>query len=421
MHRPLVRWAQLALIVTLVVFVAGPSTAGAATQPVLRSLTVGHPYLVLTGPQIRVIRARIKAHRQPEASAWSTFLRGRVRAAMSAKPRVFHGPFRGGDIHAAFDNTLTPQGSYSRDLGIAWVVTGKRAYAAKARAFIVAWAKGNTPTNLSAYRSLDTGQMQAPGAFSLAYAYDLTYNARVYSTADRAAIRSYFRRFIAALKNDMTTISSDPLIRSNSTQRRPYVWDSSLSYRFIDGILGGDFSMLEDAAVVAMAADIGDRATIAWAFTNPHNVLRVPNTLAHALTPTNSGDGMGRKPAPQSHIYKGNISGRGGTLDYCTYSDRLASVLADLGQHLGYRTLTTYGTRLRASWLYLGRFFGPGAVRSPNPHDVVNRKADVPRFALAYHEFGTLRFLAIVRSRARASYYEPQLLGPMTLTHYGAH
>lgn len=422
MHRPFVARTALATLSVSLLITFMPATASAVTGPALRPLTAGHPYLVLTGPQIRTIRSRIKAHRQPEAAAWSTFVSGRVRMAMSAKLHVLRGPFRGsGDIRSAFTKTLTADGSCARDLAIAWILSGKRAYAARARMFLLAWAKGNTPTTLRDYDSLDTGQVQCPGGFSLAYAYDVTYNSGVYSTADRTAIVSYFRRFIAALKNDMTTMSGDPLVKANSPERRPYLWNSALTYRFIDGILGGDFSMLEDATAVAMAADIGDRATVSWAFANSHNVLRVPNTLTHALVPANSGDGMGTTPAPQSHIYKANISGRGGTLDYCTYNDRLASVLADMGQHLGYGTLSTYTTRLRASWLYLAKFFGPGALRSPNPYDSVNRGVDLPRFALAYHEFSGSRLLAVVRSGARTSYYEPQLLGPVTLTHSGAH
>jgi hypothetical protein len=428
----LVRPGVLSLIVlALLVAPAFASTAAGHSAKKIHAITVrrvavmyaatGHPFLILRADDITAIRARIAAGQEPQASAWSTFANGRLRAAMKVSPAEYTGPFRGGDIHATFDNTLTPQGSYCRNVAIAYALTGDETYAIKARNFLVTWARGNTPTSLADYDSIDTGQMQAPGAFSFAYAYDLTYNSPAYSPSDRAAIASYFTRFIAALRNDMTTISNDPMIRSNSQQRRPYPWNAGLTYRFIDGMLGGDFSMLEDAAVAAMAADIGDQATMDWVYADSGNVLRVSNTLDHALTPSNDGDDMGTNPAPQSHIYKAAISGRGGTLDYCTYNDRIASVLCELGQNLGYDTMTVYQGRLRTSWLYLAKFFGPGALHSPNPYDRVNTSVDVPRFAIAYRDLGDSQLTRVLDSGSRQSYYESQLLGPVTLTHSVTH
>ena len=70
----------------------------------------------------------------------------------------------------------------------------------------------------------------------------------------------------------------------------------------------------------------------------------------------------------------------------------------------------------------MGKFFGPGAEPNFNPTDVVHLDTILPRFALAYHEFGTQHFLDILNSgtaetATRDTYYEPQLLGPVTVTH----
>ncbi len=406
-------------------FVNGPTTRWTrpATRPVVPAaapaLPAVHPFLILTADQAARIRARIAAQLQPEYGAWTTFLGGRVRVALAATPNVYPGPFRGGDpdIHTVFDNTLTPDGSFTRNLAIAYALTGDEKYAAKARQFILAWAHGNTPSDLTTYDSCDTGQMQSPGAFSLAYAYDLTYDSPLWSTGDRAAVAAYFTKFIAALRNCEKETSGDQAVRSGSTRRIAYGWDSSLTIRYTDTIIGGDFSMLMDAAIAAMAADVGDTATVYRVYGDKDNVLRVDNTLDHSLTSKNDGDKMGTTPAPQSHIYKSAIKGRGGTLDYCTYNARLGSTLAEMGENLGYGTLTTYRERLRATWLYLAKFFGPDALHSPNPYDSVNASVDVPRFAQAYSELGDPRLLDVLDSGNRANYYESQLLGPVTLTH----
>jgi hypothetical protein len=73
---------------------------------------------------------------------------------------------------------------------------------------------------------------------------------------------------------------------------------------------------------------------------------------------------------------------------------------------------------LRRSWVYLSRFFGDEAVSSPNPGDQVDLVACLPRFVPAYEAVRAPRLLAVAASGDEAGYYEPQFLGPVTLTHW---
>jgi hypothetical protein len=100
-----------------------------------------------------------------------------------------------------------------------------------------------------------------------------------------------------------------------------------------------------------------------------------------------------------------------------SYNARLATLLFDLSKRLGRPLGSEYQARLATSWLYLARFFDPGARRSPNPQDIVNAATCLPRFAPAYQDVGQPRLLEVLQAGDRASYYEPQFLGPVTLTH----
>jgi hypothetical protein len=97
---------------------------------------------------------------------------------------------------------------------------------------------------------------------------------------------------------------------------------------------------------------------------------------------------------------------------------RALDVLVSMAKHIGWNASKVADARqkLLASWNYLGDFFGPNAAAPFNGQDHINLDASLPRFALAYREFGGTRFLNILESGDRSQYSEPQLLGPVTLT-----
>ncbi len=154
-----------------------------------------------------------------------------------------------------------------------------------------------------------------------------------------------------------------------------------------------------------------DTATLAWPF-DPANPLSFDAALSHSLQSANDGDGLGTAPAPQSHIQKKV------TLDYCTYNTRIADVMAEEGQDWGYGTLDKWRAALTTTWRWQAQFFGPGAIASPNPTDVVNSGVDVPRFGIAPRAIGADPEVSrVIASGTPSRFYESRLLGPVTLTH----
>jgi len=380
----------------------------------------GHPFLVMDQTRIDGIRARIAASHAPEAAAYREFITHWATPALSATPEVFAGPYRGvEDWNTVFD-TLNRDGATARNLALAYAFSGEARYATKCREFLVAWARGNTPTTQQDADMNDIGYHQSFGAFSFAYAYDLTYNSTVYSAADRAAIAAYFTAFVDAIKTSNDKIANDWCVL-NPQATATYPWDASKHYHRIDTYVGGDAALLGQAARLAMAAVIGYQSAVDGILNESSYVLNLTRMLQSALTPENMGDGVVGHPNPVPHvyIYATYTAGRGGMLDYMTYNTRACSVLVDMAENLGWAKakVASAHTKLYASWSYFARFFGPNAETNPNPMDVVNTGANLPRFTLAFNEFGDQRFLDIVNSGDRSHYYEPQLLGPITLTH----
>jgi hypothetical protein len=383
-----------------------------------------HPILLLTQPQIADIRRRIAQGVEPQASAWRYFANSALATAMAAGPNVYGGPYRGGSTAQA-RLALAPigtDGAEARDLGIAYAMTGDATYAAKAREFLVAWAQHNVPTTIGDYNSMNTGQLQAPGDFSFAYAYDLTYDSRVYTSADRAAIASWFARSIAALQGCLApTLNSYFFLHPDTTPpyAGTYDWNHALHYSEYDAlVVGADFPVLIQTASLAMGAMIGDTAVEQTIMNDPANPLNITKMEASALTPHNDGDGTGTDPVPQEKIYKAYADGRGGMFDYMTYNTRTFSVIVDMAANLGWGAdqVSAARAKLHTSWSYIARYFAPGARPDFNPTDHINLAACLPRFALPWSEFGDARFAQVLQAGPWQTYYEPQLLGPVMVT-----
>ena len=395
-----------------------PTVTPSPTPTVTPIPNAAHPRLVLTADDILAIRAAIAKGEEPVSSSYRSFMQWLLPSALQDSPNVYLGPYTGGDLSTmrqVFDR-LSIDGGRARDVGIAYALTDNESCAAKTREYLMAWATGNTPTSYNDAPMSDTGQLQSYGAFSFAYAYDLTYNSSVYSDADRAVITSYFRRFASALQTCHADTLDSPQMNYPDDYSGTYTWDSSKHFSIYDWYVGSNFVLLIQAASLGLAYDADDQQMLDVIMTDQTNVLRVDNAIKHALSPRNDGDGQGTTPVPQVQVLKQYVEGRGGMFDYMTYSTRIAGVLVQMGDNLGY-DMTTSRARLRTSWTYMARFFGPGAQPNFNPLDQVNLDACLPRFALAYKEFGDQRFLDILRSGYWPDYWEPQLLGPIMVTH----
>src|SRR5450756_2525488 len=204
------------------------------------------PSLVLTAQDSAAIRARIAAGEEPWASAWRELVGRWADPALAQQPQVERGPFTGGiDVHEAFLH-LDTDSRAARNLAIAYALSGDLRYAQRAHDFLVAWSRDAEPTRLRDYDSPDTGQLQSWGAFSFAYAYDLTRGHGLYSPEESAAVQDYFTRFTVALREAADRLAADPSIGTDL--RLPYEWSPKLTYRFEDRVIGGTFAMALDLA-----------------------------------------------------------------------------------------------------------------------------------------------------------------------------
>ncbi len=411
----------------LLLFSAGCGDGDATHAPAAASETLSpppspaaladawQPRIVLTPGEIDAIRARLEQGDEPWASAWRHFRDDYVARALSDPAPVEPGPYRGrGEIHDAF-RALDTASRRARDLAIAYAVTGDEDYGKRARDILVEWAAEAEPTRPRHYRSLDTGQLQSWGAFSFAYAYDLTRGGELYSEADERLIDDYFARFIVALREALEELAHDPSVGTD--WRRPYEWSETLTYRFEDRVIGGTFSLAIQNALVALAIETGDDGTLDAVLADPANPLRADRAIRHALRPDNDGDGRIAGSAPQVAILKTYRPERGGTVDYMTYNARLATLLCEATESVTPELGRSSRAMLRTSWLYLARFFGHDARPSPNPTDHVDLRACLPRFVPAAQAVRDPRLTDVLRWGDEARYYEPQFLGPVTLTH----
>jgi hypothetical protein len=350
-------------------------------------------------------------------------MHGPVPRLMSGRPDVYKGPYTGIDIDTqrrVFGRHWT-DGSNARDLAIAYAISGRSKYAAASRRYLVAWAKGSTPTRWVDSPMPDTGQLQSYGFFSFAYAYDLTFRSGVYSLADRRAIKAYLRAGTAALQscNQFDVQRAKTAVAEALDER--YDWTPDLRRSRYDDYVGGDFAVLVQAASLACARVTDNGAVVRRILYHRSFLFNLSHMLAHGLTPANQGDGVAGHPSPVPaiYIYANPVDGRGSGMDYMTYNVRVLHVMVDMAQRSGWTPSKVAAARakLEKSWAYLGRFFGPGAEPLANPNDSINYGACLPRFALPYRSFGGQHYRDILLSRESSGYYEPQLLGPVSLTH----
>jgi len=369
--------------------------------------------LIMTPQDVSELRARVAAGTEPYASAWSYFRDGRAKSALNATPNVDVGP-----TTTSSYVKLDTDSRYARNLAVAYACTGDAKYASKARAFLVAWASGNHPAPYSYTKDYQGGYHQSYGAFSFAFAYDLTRDSGVYSAGDDATIQAWFRTWAAVMKGYQDNFAGDYWF--SHTGRDTYSWPgTTLTYDRTDYYTGRDTAAAPAVAWLAAAIVSDDAKSISTLYSATYR-LNVPEIMHCSCNPDNDGDSRTTTHVPQVLIkaagYYDNPN-RGGCLDYMSYNARLASILYEMTANLG-RATATMATELRASWSYLSQFAGPEYLPSPAPNDLMHWDLFLSRIQSAVHIFGASQFQDDVDGGqySRAKFYESQFLGPTTLT-----
>ena len=396
------RKTVLSVVLAAVLFGLAASTATASS-------------LLMTSRDVARVRAHIAAGARPWSSAWSSF-KPAVSQALAASPKVWtaksaaSGPSSG--VQAAYDR----DGHDARDAAIGYALTRDAADARKAKEFLLAWARGNTPLTYAGMKDDMGGTYLSHGLFGFALAYDLTKSSAAYSAADKATMRDWFSRTAGALQTFLNAAGKDWVI-GHRPDMRPYEWSDprGFTYSRWERYVGGDEPVLTSVAQLACALEAGDSGRVRAMFRSGY-VFRVPQIIRAGSAPHNSGDGCGTRPVPQVCIMKpgsGNNPGRGGCVDYMSYNERGQAVLFELARAAG-RATPAMRREIHHSFTYLSRFYGPGARKSPAPNDTVNAAAGLPRMQIARHLFGDSAFAADVRGKTDLD--EPQFLGPVILT-----
>ncbi len=389
-----------------------------AEVPATPAITAQSNRLIMTADDVATVRSLVATPGTAETAAWSYFRDGKVAAAMAAAPNVDPGPT------VAFTYTkLDTDSRHARNLAVAYATNGAIDYAEKAAQFVVAWAKGNTPAPYSFTGDTQGGYHQSYGAFSFAFAYDLTRDAGVYSETDHTAIKAWFRTWASVMKGYQDNWATDWVFsQAADGDWRPYEWTVNplgLEYSRYDQYMGSDATLAPMAAWLAAAIVSDDSASITTLFSSTYK-LNVPECLHRSSAPRNDGDGRGTARVPEALIkskgYYDNAE-RGGNLDYMSYNARLASMVYEMTANLG-RATSTMRSELNASWSYLSKFAGPNYEAPVAPNDLMHWDLFLSRMQIGLHIYNDAALLADVSGGQypRSQFYESQFLGPTTLT-----
>jgi hypothetical protein len=408
----------------------------AVVRPTLPATPAGaHPTLILSADDLDAIRAHIVANDDPWARTYANFRLWSTDRSPSLPTAAEVAAMKGlpdlDGVQRPFFDHISNDGARTRNWALLYHFSGGQSiYRDKVRQFLLAWARGYTPIGF-AYTPDDNGDpgyLQAFGAFSFAYAYDLLYDQ--FSSSERQELDAWFSALAKAQRSNTTQQVKTVASLAGRDLWEDYSWSlpdgRTLRYARYQHELGGNFVVFPVLSAVACAevADCGP--VLDWAF-DGQNQIAWNKVLEAMLNVRNEGDGVTSHgvPVPAMYVNKVYVAGRGGAIDYCTYNARLADVMLDMapGLRLDGRPaleLADVKDRLAATWTYLARFFGPGAEPAPMPGDKMDMSTsgNLPRFVEAYHDLGGKRLLAVADSGDLYNYYEPQLLGPVTLTHW---
>jgi hypothetical protein len=389
-----------------------PTPTPTATAPAAPNAS-----LLWTTSEITAVKAKIAAGTQPFAAAYSAFVAGDLKTALSGSPSIVVGPTTASGAGCPLDTQLTTDGAKARAAGIGYALTGTTADATKARQYIVAWAQGNHPSNVTQMGGdVWGGTYVGSGLFGMAFSYDLTKGSGVYSGADKTAIQNWFSAWATALQTFMDKQACDPIFASPSgTKAYPWVPNPGMSYNLVDYYTGGDCTGRTEPGELAAAIEGGNQTILSKLYSSSW-ALSVPNVIRSSCAPRNTGDNAGTDPVPQVQVFKPGSAdnpGRGGNVDYMTYNERESTLLYELSANLGKATATQL-SEVKTSWTYLSKFFGSGARGPIAPNDTINTAADLPRLQMAYHLFGGATFASDVAGQTNLR--ETQFLGPTILT-----
>jgi hypothetical protein len=182
-----------------------PKPPEPAPAPVAKGINVPasfgpHPRLLLDKAGLDAMRERALSGQEPWRTAWSE-LQARAESAIARLPKWK--PYTGDDP-SMFYKSMLPQAEATRDLALAWWITGEQKYAEAARRIIGSWLaaqplpgtifpKDQPPAGLK-------GMMIPRSILPMIWSYDILGGGDTMPKADRTAFTGWLRALVPQLK-----------------------------------------------------------------------------------------------------------------------------------------------------------------------------------------------------------------------------
>jgi len=161
--------------------------AGAVEVP---EITRPHPRLLLNAKQVATVRERALSGRAPFTESWR-LLRRYADGALNLVPT----PYTGTDSVEAYFATVG-QAEVTRDLALAWHISGQEPYALKALELLLAWSNAKPPAMSRVDpqdRQPGSGMHIGRATMPFVWAYDLLYEHPSWTREQRETVEAWFR------------------------------------------------------------------------------------------------------------------------------------------------------------------------------------------------------------------------------------
>jgi hypothetical protein len=176
-----------------------------APAPVAKGINVPasfgpHPRLLLDKAGLDAMRERAKSGKEPWKTAWDQ-LKARADKVMAGIPKMK--PYVGEDP-SVFYKSLLPQAEATRDLSLAWWITGDKKYAEAAVRIIKAWTEAKplpgTLFTKNHQAAPNKGMLIPRSLLPMIWAFDLLAGGQEMPETDRTAFTGWLRALVPQVK-----------------------------------------------------------------------------------------------------------------------------------------------------------------------------------------------------------------------------
>jgi hypothetical protein len=336
--------APALFLAIIMIGVAAPASAQEPAKPafVVPEITQAHPRLFMDATELAAMKERATSSQIPHVLAWQA-LEKELTADAPPKPYV-------GDNSKTFYKVANQQAARTRDLALAWWVTGDKKYADQAVDYLAAWSQARpTPGRpfkpAKGVRNANIGIHLVRGTLGFVYAADLLWDYPGFTAEKKTAFEQWLRTMIPQVRecNDRW--------KNNDFYGQQY-FNNHLATHAL--------------GLAAMGSYLGDRELVQYAIASPDNdrdytdliegLILMPGDEIHHREPDDA-------PSPQKgeiydryRHYTAPMKG----LQYTHLAMNIMAQIAEVGRHLGldlWNYQAPKGETLRLPFEYYSDFY----------------------------------------------------------------